>query len=152
MACLALVLLAALQLGLPAGTELPQEAALAPRRLRELAATPVPAYPALAASDVFSPDRDAGAADAASIHDCALVGVVSIGRRAQALVKAGRSPAHLVPLGATVCGWRLARLDTSQATFDRAGQHVTLLAGQAPPAAPSAPSAADPSQGEEPAQ
>jgi hypothetical protein len=147
--CLALVLIAALQVALPGRTDLPDAPGLAPRRAKSLVAAPVAIPAALAASDVFSPERAGAGGEAESLAACMLVGVVSVGGRAAGLVKSGPQPARLVRVGEQACGARLARLDRSSATFEQAGQRRILLAGQSPPA-PAA--AAAPSDGEESSQ
>jgi hypothetical protein len=146
-ACLALTALVAAQLALPARTELPQNTDLAPRRGRAPAAAPIPAYAILAGSNVFSPDRaDAGGG---SLGDCAVVGVISVGRRSAAVVRAGGGGARVVAPGDGACGGRLARIDRASVTFERDGRRQVLPVGAAPQPASAAPPQ---SQGEEPSQ
>jgi hypothetical protein len=152
MTCLALVLIAALQLALPGRTELPDAPALAPRRARSPVVTPVVVPAALNTSDVFSPDRagDGDGGAAGSMADCALLGVASIGGRSTALVKSSGQPARLVRVGEPACGGRLAHLDRGSATFTYGGRRLVLIAGQSPPAPAAA--AAAPSHGEDASQ
>lgn len=152
MACLVLALIAALQFGLPSRTELPQDSGLAARRARQPAAAAIPDYPALAAGDVFSPDRAAGssAGEPASIDDCSAVGVVAVGRAAAALVKPNGGAARLVHAGETACGWRLSQIAGNTLVFSQNGQRRRLVFGEGPQAAarsnPEAPQGAEPAQ------
>ncbi len=150
LACAILVLLAALQLALPSRTELPQDAGLALRRHREPVAAPIPAYPALAKSDPFSPDRAGDVADGGSIEACAVSGVLTLGRQTAVLVKASGAPARLVRLGEIACGWRLSHVERNTVEFADRGQRRILTVGQ-PPRSPSQ-TIAQPPQGAESAQ
>ncbi len=136
LACAVLVLLAGLQLALPSRTELPQDSGLALRRHREPAAAPIPAYPALATNDPFSPDRAGGVADGGSIETCAVSGVLILGRQTAVLVKTAGAPARLVRLGEIACGWRLSHIEHNTVEFANRGQRRILTVGQ-PPRPPS---------------
>jgi hypothetical protein len=151
-ACLALTLIAALEFGLSSKTELPQDSGLAARRPHQPAAAPIPAYPALAASNVFSPDRAAGsgAGEPASIEQCSAVGVIAVGRAAAALVKPAGGAARLVRAGETACGWRLSQIAGNTLVFIQNGQRRRLVVGEGSMTAarsnPEAPQGAEPTQ------
>ena len=136
LAAVALTMLIALQLILTSRTELPASIGLAPRRARAAVVAPIPAYPALLAGGVFSPDRAGaggiGAVSSASIDDCSAVGVISVGHTALALIKSPGAAPRAVRRGETVCGWRLSQIESTRLDFALAGQRRHLDVGAAP--------------------
>jgi hypothetical protein len=139
-----------LQIALPSRTPLPDDPGLAPRRPHALTVQPVPAYPALLQAGLFSPDRSGagGVGAPAGLDQIQIVGVVMIGAKAAALVKPGAGTPELAPVGRTIAGWRLSRIDRNGVLFQRGGESRHLAVGapaaiQPPaPARPQAPAPA----------
>ena len=139
LAAAALIALLCLQAGLPMRTELPPDLGLAPRHARAPAIPPVPAYPALQKRDVFSPNGSGVAGESGGpLESREVVGVLMVGRKVGALLKAPGAAAELVHAGQVIDGWRLARIDHDAVTFERGRERRRLAVG-APPLAASAP-------------
>lgn len=147
--CLALLGGLAAQLAWPTNTEIPPVTRPMAQRPRSPAATPVPDYQALMAAPLFSPDRRSlagGGGDAASAVDDqrpVLLGVASDRRAGSAVVRGADGGGHVVRLGETWRGWRLAAIGPASAAFDGPGGRVVARIGQTPSpgAASAAPSA-----------
>jgi hypothetical protein len=142
-ASIALVAIIGVQIVTPLHTPLPADPGSAMRRIRTAAAAPVPAYPGVVGSAIFSPDRSPGA-DAGGIGgaDAAqAIGVIGVGRAAAALVKIGGGPIRFVRAGETIGGWRVAAIAAGSIKLAKGGQRRMLVVGAAPPTTP-APQAA----------
>jgi len=149
-ASIALVAMIGVQIVTPSHTPLPADPGLAMGRIRIAAAAPVPAYPGVVGSAIFSPDRSPGA-DAGGIGgaDAAeAIGVIGVGRAAAALVKIGGGPTRFVRAGETIGGWRVTAIAAGSIELAKEGRRRLLVVGGAPPAtpAPRAPGAPEASQ------
>lgn len=148
MASGALVLILALQLALPYRSAMPIDNALAPRRARPVAETPLPTYSTLMESPIFAPDRSPGGSGAsgpagpASLEGLVVVGIAIRPGSATALVKTGDGPVTKLRPGQEIAGWRLAGMDPSHLSFVRGSDRRILtldprkaVTGAAAPAA-----------------
>jgi hypothetical protein len=142
----ALVLLIVLQIALPDRTDLPPDFGLAPRHARAPIASPIPAYPALSAQNVFSLDRQTGAAAEGAglaVDQFRAVGVIAAGKAVSALLKAPGAPARLVRVGQSLAGWRLTAI-TRDGVVLQQGQERRRLRVDATPEAAVPPSLTSP--------
>ena len=136
LACAVLILAVVAQLAIPSGTVLPEDSALAPRRVRPPQVAAIPDYPAILQAPLFAPDRtpraDSGAATGGD-GDFSLMGVAAGRRFAVALVKGPDGKVHSVSPGGEVMGWRLAGLDRAGATLVRGSERMVLALGASTP-------------------
>lgn len=135
------------QIVLPIGEpDLPTAAIPSAANLRPMPAiAAVPAYPAIVAAPVFTPDRSgaAGSGEAAS-GDLILLGTVTTRRSAVAVLQTDAGP-QSVPIGRTFGPWRLVGVGRDHATFVSAAGSRTVRIGEAP-----RPAAARPEEAEQP--
>ena len=128
-----LILGIGLQLVLPAATETPQSASLAPRRPRPVQAPLEPEYDGILARPIFAPDRKpgAGAAGAAAGELAAYAALgAAVGHGVATAVISGPAGAvKSVRAGDLVEGWRVAGIGADRVTFERNGVHHTLMVG-----------------------
>ena len=103
MASGALVLILALQLALPYRSAMPIDNALAPRRARPVAETPLPTYSTLMESPIFAPDRSPGGSGASGPAGPASLAADGFATPAPARHSAPRVPAY--PAGQLACGY-----------------------------------------------
>jgi hypothetical protein len=159
LACAALAGLAAVQLVLPAASPPPQIDFRAARRPRPVTIPPLPEYPAILRAPLFAPDRRPGdaapsgaAGSGGSLDGYAVLGVVTGGGAADAVISGPGVTAQTVKRGEVVNGWRLAAVGATAAIFERGGVRRTLAVGapSAAPATPDSPPAGNPMQGAEP--
>ncbi len=123
----------ALQAALPVRTALPEDNALAPRRLRMPVPTLVPAYGAILQAPIFAPDRRPEGQ--AQVQNLQLIGVAANGRSASAIVLTPDGASHVIQFGDTLEGWRLVAVSADHASFYGPAGRATL-----PVTAPSPPS------------
>jgi hypothetical protein len=113
-------------------TALPADSGLAPRKARPIVVRPIPAYPDLAANNVFGPDR-AGGAEEGSADDCTAVGVSIVGRDVVALIRT-RGALQSVRVGQKACGGDVSQIARNTIELVQSGRHRMLVVGKdAPP-------------------
>jgi hypothetical protein len=93
---------------------------------------PIPAYPALAASNVFGPDRAGGDAGPAGGEGCSLVGVSIVGRDVIALIRTRGASTQSVRVGQQACGGEVTQIARNTIELVHAGQRRMLVVGQEP--------------------
>lgn len=126
----------ALQAALPIHTPLPDDPALAPRRLRTPVPAMVPAYEAIVRAPIFAPDR--GPEGQVAAQTLQLIGVAAYGRSAgSAIVRTVDGASHVLKTGDSLQGWRLIAVSGDHAMFDGPVSRTSLAvsAGPSPGAA-----------------
>jgi len=134
----------AVQAVAPAQTALPEDPALASRRLRMPVPPAVPAYAAITSAPVFTPDRRPGGAELPGLR---LVGIAAFGRSlASAVLRAPDGTTRVVRTGESLQGWRLISVGADRANFEGPSGplRLSLNAAPAPPAAAADKEAANP--------
>ncbi|HZZ90151.1 MAG TPA: hypothetical protein VFE13_17615 [Caulobacteraceae bacterium] len=140
---------------MPYATDLPSASMVAPRRPRPLVAAPIPPYPGLLDHDIFDPQRKSGAGVASAGTESAplqVMGVVSSGRGAAALMKAPGAPAQFLRPGGAIGGWKLVSIGRDSVWIGRGDERRRLPVGassepwSSQPASPAAQPAEDSSQ------
>ncbi len=145
LACGVLVVIAGLQLLLPADGPPREALGLAARRTKPVTVPPVPEYPAILASPLFAPDRrpgDPGGSSAPGsepLAGYAALGVATGRAVATAVVSVPGGKVETLHRGDDMDGWRLIGLDRARLTFERNGARRDLVIGA--PAAAAKPSA-----------
>jgi hypothetical protein len=139
--CILLLLTLMVQVLLPHAQPLPEASALAPRRPRPVVPPAMPAYPAILAAPIFSPDRKPGEDEDATPGAGALDGYsalgVALGRGfATAVVKGPDGAAHNLHVGDSLQTWRLISIKSDQLTFQRETVRHVMPVGAAAAAPP----------------
>jgi hypothetical protein len=134
MACVALVLMLALQFLLPQGGPAPRAGGLAVRRPRLIAIPPIAEYPEIQTSPVFAPDRGPGEAGSRSspagvLSNYAALGAASGGSVATVVLSGPGGVTRTVRRGEMVEGWRLVAVDAARVTFEKDGVRHGLVIG-----------------------
>lgn len=139
------------QFALPSGTQLPDDAVLAPRRVRDPSPAMVPDYSAVLRAPIFAPDRRPGEAAVispglATAPQPQVLGVAASGRSASAVIRGSDGADHVMQPGQALQGWRLLAVTPNGAVFLGPAGRVSLPVGGPPPGVATLPTAPHPGQ------
>jgi len=91
--------------------------------------------PVLLARDLFASHQASSGSPVAAVAPlggAVVVGSVRVGRRLYAVVQAPTGASGRLPLGGTLRGWRLSRLDDDGAHFTRGPERLDIAFGASP--------------------